>query len=82
MNTRIRVQFLGFDCEVQLGQYPNGRPALTLVNAIDGESVTTATVNLPNEQVAANEVFVKDWSETQACLTRCNWPVFSATRER
>jgi hypothetical protein len=49
-------------------KYANGRTALTLVDADDGEQVACATVNLPEQQLAPGEVFVKTWSENEGML--------------
>jgi hypothetical protein len=44
-------------------KYTNGRTAVTLVDAVDGEQVACATVNLPEQELAPGEVFIKTWSE-------------------
>ena len=43
--------------------YDNGRTALRLIDAEDGSPRATATVNIPEAKLAANEVMIKGWSE-------------------
>jgi hypothetical protein len=62
------VRFKGWVCEVRQGRYDNGRTALTLVDAEDGQPVATATVNVPHEPLAADECFVKDYAENEGML--------------
>ena len=59
------VSFQGWASRVQKAQYENGRTALQLVDAQDGEPVATATINLPDEPLAEGEVFVKDYSKNR-----------------
>ncbi len=62
------VRFQDWDCVVKMDKYTNGRPAISLIDANDGGSVSRATVNLPNEVVAANHVFIKDYSENAGMM--------------
>ncbi|MCI0458332.1 MAG: DUF4313 domain-containing protein [Gemmataceae bacterium] len=65
----MKVQFSDFECEVRLETYQsNGRPALLLVDAKDGEEVAVATVNVPEVPLAKNEVLIKDYSENRGML--------------
>lgn len=63
-----RVNFGGYDCVVEKAAYPNGRPALVLMDARKGEQVTVATVNLPDVPAGPGEVFIKDYSENAGML--------------
>jgi len=63
-----QIRFKEWDCVVELGRYNNGRPALILNDAHDGEQVAVATVNLPNEPAGDHEVFIKDYSENEGIL--------------
>lgn len=45
--------------------YGNLRLALRLVDPDTGEPIATATVNLPDEPLAPNEIAVKDYSENE-----------------
>ena len=59
----MKVQFIGYDCDVIVHHYNNGRKALVLTSA--GEVVAYATVNLPNDPVDDDEVIIKDYSENE-----------------
>jgi hypothetical protein len=66
------VTFLDTPCEIQLGEYPNGRLAISLIISETGKPMARATVNLPNEYLPSDHVFIKEYSEnegmTQALL--------------
>jgi hypothetical protein len=68
MSNSIRIKFMGIDCNVQAGRYPNGRMALELIESESGESFLVATVNLPFKSVGPREVFIKTWSENEGVL--------------
>lgn len=55
-------------CAIDKRTYANGRVALQLIDAEDGCPIATATVNLPDEQVAPDETFIKDYSENAGML--------------
>ena len=61
----MKVHFNGFDCNLEFAQYGNGRTALQLVDAADGELVATATVNIPGKSLLPHQVFIKDYSENE-----------------
>ncbi len=50
------------------GRYKNMRKAIRLLDATDGSTVAMATVNLPDESLENDEVFIKDWSENEGVL--------------
>jgi hypothetical protein len=56
------------DVVIQLHKYSNGRPAIQLIDAEDGEPYATATVNIPDVLLLDNEVLVKDYSENEGML--------------
>ena len=65
---------------LSLGQYPNGRPAITLFIADGeegaGEAIATLTVNIPGVQLGPDEIIVKTWSEnlaTAALMLKTGW---------
>lgn len=63
-----KVKFKKWNCIVRKSNYfDNGRIALSLVDK-DGDEVATATVNLPDEQIGEDEVFIKDYSENEGIL--------------
>lgn len=68
MSNPIKVRFKQWDCELQRSRYGNGRTALVLIHAEDRDPVATVTVNLPDEPLGPNEVFVKDWSENEGMV--------------
>jgi hypothetical protein len=53
-------------CVFDVRSYQNGRPALRLLSALDGEPFGTLTVNLPESKVLAGQIIVKVWSENEA----------------
>jgi hypothetical protein len=62
------IKFRDWDCVIEKSKYTNGRPALILNDAHDGEQIAVATVNLPNVQCRPNQVFIKDYSELEGLL--------------
>jgi hypothetical protein len=50
-------------------RYMNGRTHLTLLDVEDGCPVAIATVNIPEEDLAPNEIIVKNYSENEGMLT-------------
>lgn len=64
-----RVQFKQWPCVVRFARYANnGRLAIQLVHARNGNLVATATINLPEISLAHNEVIIKDYSENKGML--------------
>jgi hypothetical protein len=58
----------GVKCIIKKDRYGNnGRTALILEDE-DGHIVTVATVNVPEEKLAENEVIIKDYSENKGML--------------
>lgn len=64
----MNVNFGNNDCELVFDEYYNGRTRIRLVDASDGEDVATATVNLPDLEIPAGFVAVKDYSENEGML--------------
>ncbi len=63
------LTFHGTKCRVVLERYEEGgRVAVQLVDAETGEPFSTATTNLPGEPLAADEVFIKNYSENEGML--------------
>ena len=58
-----RVTFQGFECEVHKITYNNGRVGLQLNDIIDGCPIATATINMPEIELAPDEVIIKDYSD-------------------
>ena len=68
MKPMARVKFLDWDCDVLLKKYANGRNAIELVDLYDGQRVAIATVNLPDVDLADDEVIIRNYSETEGVL--------------
>lgn len=64
----ITVVHQGRPCGVELGRYGNGRTAVCLYDRETNEPHATATINLPDESIAPDEVFIKDYSENAGML--------------
>ena len=62
------IQALGYACTLQWARYGNGRAALRLVDAETGEPLATASVNVPDEALADDEMCVKDYAENAGLL--------------
>lgn len=59
----MKIVFNGYNCELSFARYRNNRIANELIDSTDGDSVAMATVNLPEEPLEDDEVFIKGWSE-------------------
>lgn len=64
----MKVKFREWECDLNFSHYENGRVAIRLIDANDGEPVATATTNVPEEDLGPNEVFIKDYSENAGML--------------
>ena len=53
-----KVKFMTWDCKTVCGQYKNGNTAIQLVDAVDGEPIATATVNM-GEKLERNMAYIK-----------------------
>lgn len=57
------------ECDVYVARYQEGgRLAIELVDREDGMPYTRATVNLPDDPLGPDEVFVKDYAENEGVL--------------
>ena len=57
-----------YSVTVKLDKYANGRTAIQILDAIDGQTYATATVNIDHVLLADNEVLIKDYSENEGML--------------
>lgn len=64
----FKTAFIDEECIVEKRKYGNGRIALQLVTP-EGEPVCTATVNLPDMDLAEDFAFIKDYSENEGILS-------------
>jgi hypothetical protein len=67
----LNVNYKGYQCEVQFGQYFNGNVAIQLIGKVDtpyeDELITTASVN--GELDTADDVVgLKTWSENEGIV--------------
>jgi len=65
MNT---VTFNGWNCKAIITKYADGNAAILLEDASTGEPIATASVNIPEANVADGFVIVKDYSENEGML--------------
>lgn len=66
-NKKTKVRVMGYDTYVKFARYRNSRIAIELI-CVDGEPYTTATVNLPHDELGENCVFIKTYSENEGVL--------------
>jgi hypothetical protein len=59
----MQVKFQQWTCNVRFGKYPNGRTAILLTDTETDQPIAKATVNLPDEPMADDEVAIKDFAE-------------------
>ena len=67
------VEFAGYECVAYETTYPGeagGSTAIYLVDAVDGEPVATATVNVEgvSETLPPSEALIKDYSENEGMM--------------
>lgn len=62
------MHFRDFTCELHWKTYPDGCPALYLVDVNTRETVAVATADLPDVPLKPGEVFIKDHSENRGML--------------
>ena len=65
----IPIRFQLWDCEVRLERYTNNnRIAIMLDDIGDGMQIACATINIPEEELADDQVIIKDYSENEGML--------------
>jgi hypothetical protein len=64
----VRVMFRGRECRLHLTRYPNGGPAVALMDAEHGAFVAWATLNTPLANLKAGQVVVNDYDRTEGML--------------
>jgi hypothetical protein len=50
---------------LEVGQYPSGHTALVAVDAKTGEQLAKLSVDFPEEEMAEDEIYLKDYSENE-----------------
>lgn len=65
----LKVKFKEWNCGLELGlSYGNGRRAIELFEVETKEPIAVATINLPEEHLEDDELFIKDYSENSGML--------------
>jgi len=64
------IKFHKYTGHIVKQEYNNGRVALEMVGTgkHEGEPILVATINVPNEKLAKDEVIIKNYSENQGIL--------------
>lgn len=61
----MNVQFKQWLCVAIAASYGNGNKAIELIDPEDGERVAIATVNMIEEKIDSDVVFIKNYSENE-----------------
>ncbi|MDQ0896237.1 MULTISPECIES: hypothetical protein [unclassified Paenibacillus] len=63
------VQFLGFECTVEISRYVKGGAAIQLYDAQDGTPFATASICVPGlELPSESHVVIKNYAENEGIL--------------
>lgn len=54
-----------WNCEIWLGRYWNGDPAIQIYDSADHEPVMTASVCIHPERLDKGEIAIKNWTENE-----------------
>ena len=65
---KLKTPYSEYDVFLSWGTYSNGRKSLTLIDNADYCPVMTATVNIPEVHIEANEIIIKNYSENEGVL--------------
>lgn len=63
------IKFKKWECLPEIGWYSNGRVAISLISAVNGEPIAVGTVNVPSADVPGGHVLIKNWSENSGMVT-------------
>jgi hypothetical protein len=64
----LKTPYGSYNVVLEWGNYSNGRRAIELLDAVEGDPVCVATVNLPDIPLGDNEAIIKDYSENEGVL--------------
>jgi hypothetical protein len=68
-NYKLELGEEEYQVTLEFGEYRgNGRVAITVVDAEEGEDLLVATVNIPEAELEAGETIIKDYSENAGIL--------------
>jgi len=56
------------ELKLQLKKYSNGRLAIRAVDPMTGQEQATLSVNLPDEPLKEDEIFIKDYAENEGAF--------------
>ena len=67
---QIKITLNGntWDVILHIKRYGNNRIAIECLDVVDGSPVAVATINLPDQPLKDNEIFIKDYSENSGML--------------
>jgi hypothetical protein len=66
--TKTIVRVFDVECYLEFASYPNGKPAIRLIDSRDDEEYTIATVNVPFADLPPGHVAIKSYSENEGVL--------------
>lgn len=64
---KLNAQYFEGDFELVITKYLNNRPAI-FIESVEGAKMGVLSVNLPEESLEQDEIFIKDWSENEGLL--------------
>lgn len=64
----LKTPYAEYSVNISKRRYPNGRTSLQIIDAEDGCPVMTATTNVPEIELAENEIIIKNYSENEGVL--------------
>jgi hypothetical protein len=59
------IKFKQWECDIKYLHYYNDRTAIQLIDHNDGEIVAMATTNIPEVDLANDEIIIKNYSENE-----------------
>ena len=70
MRIHMAIKLFGVTCKAVTAVYGNGATALLIKDAVTGEPMATASVNVPgiSEHLAKDECIIKTYSENEGIL--------------
>lgn len=64
----LKTPYSEYNVTISKRKYSNGRTSLQIIDAEDGFPVMTATTNVPEVELAENEIIIKNYSENEGVL--------------
>ena len=69
MKTPLQMTFKAWFCYINIAHYANGRIAIQLFDVESSAPVAVATVNIPEVELDADEIIIKDHSENEGMFS-------------